>query len=465
MQAGMSLRLDWEKLLADQRPRSARRREEVAPPEPPVQPSLPAMEQEADARSEFERDYDRLVFSAPFRRLAGKTQVHPFAAIDHVHNRLTHSFEVASVGRSLAVAAARFLKQRGELPANRTAEDLSYIVQAACLAHDIGNPPFGHAGEYAIREWTRVNATRIFGADTAENVGEELRGVFIDWCTFEGNAQAFRMVTRNDNDTGVYFRLTYATLGALIKYPWDSRHPNAVTKAKYNIFSGDIPTFRHYAETTGLIRADGTVARHPLSFLSEAADDICYRIADFEDAVEMGILPEDEVRGIFAKIAGEEGRINGRNLPHLRSLALSALTKAAISTFIQNYDAIMAGERQEDLKSDFPEPIKVVLLEIKSRYEDIFGHKTKLATEIGAYNTLGRIIAFYADSVKSISTTGDFERLGYIHKRCLELAWGREYAKKNEKLSHAWWLTRVMDFLSGMTDAYAVRLSRQIEGA
>ncbi len=461
----MSTRLDWTKLLSDRRPRTASSRDAAEPAPAPTQPSLPALEPDADARTEFERDYDRLVFSAPFRRLAGKTQVHPFAAVDHVHNRLTHSFEVASVGRSLAIAAARFVKRRGELPDSRTAEDFSYIVQAACLAHDIGNPPFGHAGEYAIREWTRVNAAGIFGGDTRETIPSELLGLFTDWSRFEGNAQAFRMMTRGDNDTGVYFRLTHATLGAMVKYPWDSSDPRASSKSKYNVFSSELDLFDSLVESTGLRRADGTVARHPLSFLSEAADDICYRIADFEDAVEMGILPDAEVREIFARIAGEEGRVNGRNLPHLRSLALGALTKAAVSAFIQNYDAILAGERESDLKSDFPEPIKIALLDIKNRYEDIFGHKTKLATEIGAYNTLGRVITFYARAVSEMARVRDFEQLGYIYRRCLELAWGREYAKKNERQPYAWWLARVMDFVSGMTDSYALRISRQIEGA
>lgn len=459
----MSQRLDWNLLLSDRRPRLSARREADGVPAP-VQPSLPALEPDADARSEFERDYDRLVFSAPFRRLAGKTQVHPFAAVDHVHNRLTHSFEVASVGRSLAAAAARYVKRRGELPEGRSAADFSFIVQAACLAHDIGNPPFGHAGEYAIREWALAHAEGIFGAGSPSGIASELRGIHTDWTTFEGNAQAFRMVARGDNDTGVYFRLTYATLGALVKYPWHSGDPRAEELHKYNVFSSELDLFDGLVRATGLRRDDGVVARHPLSFLSEAADDICYRIADFEDAVEMGILPEEEVRDIFGRIAGEEGR-SGRNLPHLRSLALSALTKAAVDAFIADYDTIMTGARTRDLKSDFPRHIADALLEIKKRYEDIFIHRAKLATEIGAYNTLGRILGFYGRAVRELSETRDFSKLGYISRRCLEMAWGRDYARLNESRPYAWWLARVMDFVSGMTDGYALRISRQIEGA
>jgi dGTPase len=444
-------RLDWKNLLSDERPPRPGKPEET-----PAKTTAP----ETVARSEFERDYDRLVFSAPFRRLAGKTQVHPFAAVDHVHNRLTHSFEVASVGRSLARAAACIVARRNELPAARSAEDFSFIVQAACLAHDIGNPPFGHAGEYAIREWTRTHSASVFGCGT-DQVDPDLRGVITDWTTFEGNAQAFRMVSRSDNDTEVYFRLTYATLGALIKYPWDSGDPLVASKSKYNVFSSEKAIFDAFADVTGLRRTDGSVARHPLSYLSEAADDICYRIADFEDAVEMGILPEKEVLRIFSQIANEQGR----NLPHLRSLALSALTRAAVQVFDADYDVIMAGTRATDLKSDFPVHIGDALKEIKQLYEDIFGHRVKLATEIGAYNTLGRILGFYASAVREMADTQDFEKLGYISRRSLELAWSRDFAKKNEKQPYSWWAARVMDFVSGMTDAYAIRISRQIEGA
>ena len=197
--------MTWDRLLSDMR----------CPREAGEKPS----EAEKEAfRSPFEADYDRIVFSTPFRRLARKTQVHPLALNDQVHTRLTHSIEVASVGRSLAGRLARFLVQRKEMPAGVSEQDLFWIVQAACLVHDIGNPPFGHAGEYAIREWVKTHPREVFG-EKLEAVNADVRR---DWELFDGNAQGFRIAARADNPQPAYLRLTFATLGAMVKYPWDS---------------------------------------------------------------------------------------------------------------------------------------------------------------------------------------------------------------------------------------------------
>ncbi len=319
-----TLRMNWEKLLSDERP-----------PRPPVgQKQIDIVfPQEIDdfCRSEFQRDYDRVIFSAPFRRLAGKTQVHPFAEMDQVHNRLTHSLEVASVGRSLGYAVGRFISEKGEMPAKRDLSDIIYIVQAACLAHDIGNPPFGHAGEDAIRAWVKSNAATLFGNEMATN----LHGIACDWMNFEGNAQGFRMVSRSDNRDQLYFRFTYASLGTMLKYPWTAKDPRAQAKGKLGAFSSEESIFRRVTESLGLRKADGSVIRHPLSFLSEAADDICYRIGDFEDAVHMHILPECEVRMIFSKIAGGD---SGKPLSAMRALAINSLTHAAFYWRAQGWE-------------------------------------------------------------------------------------------------------------------------------
>src|SRR5688500_1502394 len=186
----MSFHLDWNRLLSDKR-------------HSPNAAVAPTGSLEAGTRTAFERDYDRIIFSAPFRTLARKTQVHPFAELDHIHNRLTHTLWVASVGRSLAYAAGRLLVKRSEMPKDRTPEDINCIVQSACLAHDIGNPPFGHAGEYAIREWTKAHSLELFGDEMAGR----LHGIARDWLFFEGNAQSFRTVARADNRDQSYFRL------------------------------------------------------------------------------------------------------------------------------------------------------------------------------------------------------------------------------------------------------------------
>lgn len=446
----MSFRLNWEQLLSEKR---------QPLPENVSRPATNAQSASQARRTPFEKDFDRVIFSAPFRRLARKTQVHPLARVDHIHNRLTHSLEVASVGRSLAYAAGRLIVSRGEMPGGRTIEDLNCIVQAACLAHDIGNPPFGHAGEYAIREWMNAEGHLLFGTDIAQC----LNGVTRDWLHFEGNAQSFRLVSRADNREQSYFRFTYASLGALVKYPWDSSDQRVEKFHKLNVFSTEAEIYKDVVSELGLKRPDYTAARHPLSYLSEAADDICYRICDFEDAVELKILPEGEVREIFLKIIN---RTEDLPLPGLRAAAISTLVENAIVAFENNYDQIMSAERPDnkDLKSDFPAHMQEGLQLMKERYQLIFGDRTKVATELGAYNTLGRILAVYARCVKKLTSHANYEKLSFIDKRCLELAWGEKYVQANQDKALSWWLSRAMDFVTGMTDNYAIQVSKEIAG-
>ncbi len=441
----MKFSLNWEDLLSDQRHTLG------APP------SRTTTSANQDARTPFERDYDRVIFSAPFRRLARKTQVHPFAEMDHIHNRLTHTLEVASVGRSLGYALGRFIEGRKELPLGRTVEDIVCIVQSACLAHDIGNPPFGHAGEFAIREWVKANKSTLFGADAPES------GLLRDWSSFEGNAQSFRMVARADNREQIYIRFTYASLGAMIKYPWSSGDPRAEATLKYSVFSSEDSIFSDIIEALGLRTPAGEAVRHPLSFLSEAADDISYQIGDFEDAVQMRILSEKEVRDIFDRIIGQR---DDRPLPALRAKAIGCLVRAAIAAIEKNYHAIMSGERRWDhsLKSDFPPHVQNALHDIKERYPHIFSHRPKVAAELGAYQSLGRVLGAYASVVRALSQCRRYDQLSFIQKRHIELAWPERYAREHEDKSYEWWLGRVMDFVAGMTDNYATQVAREIGG-
>jgi len=444
----MTFRLGWENLLSEKRHSPATL--------PPASGDKSAPRSQ-DTRTPFERDYDRVIFSAPFRRLARKTQVHPFAEMDHIHNRLTHTLEVASVGRSLGYALGRFLSERKELPPTRTVEDIACIVQAACLAHDIGNPPFGHAGEFAIREW--VKESKLFG----DPIPVSLQGFAGDWMSFEGNAQSFRMVARADNREQIYIRFTYASLGAMIKYPWGSADPRAVVTKKFNYFSSEESIFHELMDTLGLRRPDGEFARHPLSFLAEAADDICYQIGDFEDAVQMRILPEKEVRDIFARIIGQADE---RPLPALRAKAIGCLVRAAQASMEKNYDAIICGEwlSEQALKDDFPAHMQGALRDIKERYPHIFSHRPKVAAELGALTILGKILGAYTSVVQSLSERRDYDQLGFTQKRHIELAWPEGYARDNQEQSYEWWLGRVMDFVAGMTDNYATQVAREIGG-
>jgi hypothetical protein len=229
----MAFRLDWQQLLSDERHSGGA---------PPSSSSENRASVTHDARTPFERDYDRIIFSAPFRRLARKTQVHTFAEMDQIHNRLTHTLEVASVGRSLGYALGRVLKDRKELPENRSIQDIVQIVQSACLAHDIGNPPFGHAGEFAIREWVKENKVKLFG----DGIAARSQAIEQDWMSFEGNAQGFRMVARYRQYRWPYFTTSIPAepgmSGGFVFLPVDGTPVAACGVVSADSFSGEACT-------------------------------------------------------------------------------------------------------------------------------------------------------------------------------------------------------------------------------
>lgn len=404
-------------------------------------------------RTEFEADYDRVVFSGPFRRLAKKTQVHPLAPNDHIHNRLIHSIEVGSVGRSLGKKLQLFLQAKGDT--QEACKDLPTIVQVGCLVHDIGNPPFGHAGEFAIRDWLSEHEKDVFNDDFSASAETKS-----DLLKFEGNAQGFRLASRRDNKSG-YMRLTYASLAAMIKYPWLSCDDRA--EKKFNIFSSEKFIFETMALEMGLKLSGGRIARHPLSFLTEAADDICYRILDMEDAVSMHIFPEEPIRQLFLKVArAEEGSSIG--IAEARGRAIGLLIDNAWNTFENDYENIMTGDRENDLKADFSRDFQVEFDEIDQRYTEIFSHRSKLGYEIGAYKIVGRIIKSLVLAVQALCESHNYKKLKFISQRCFTLAWGEEYVVKNQNQEYEWWLRQVFDYISGLTDNYAIQISNEIEG-
>ena len=244
-------------------------------------------------RSEFESDIGRVTFSSAFRRLGRKTQVHPMAPNDHVHTRLTHSMEVAYVGRALGKELGTRIKR--DLPKGVVPEDLGNIVRAACLAHDLGNPPFGHGGEEGMIHWFETKGPSIF-KDLSNDHKRDL-------ISFEGNAQGFRIVSQTENHLfqgGLH--LTYATLGAFHKYPWTSRKG----QKKFGAFISEEEILNRVGEKLGLVpTGKSSWCRHPLAHLVEAADDICYSIIDLEDAVELKLLPFDKVAEFFLEAFDE----------------------------------------------------------------------------------------------------------------------------------------------------------------
>ena len=435
----------WDRLLSEKRVRLATDGSvELTGPHRP------------DTRSPYEVDYERVVFASPFRRLARKTQVHPFSEVDHVHNRLTHSIEVSSVGYTLAREVGAFLAARGDLPPERTGH-VCWTVQAAGLAHDIGNPPYGHSGEAAIQAW-------------AEKLSAELGDdpVWHDFRFFDGNAQTFRMMSRPDLRDTSFFRLTAATLGALVKYPrLASEFPDGYSGSrKMAAFTSEEAIFRAVWSELGLVRADGTFMRHPLSYLSEAADDICYRIADFEDAVLMGLLPYEEVAAIFLKVLPQDQQAINRGQPiqRLRALAIHYLIRAFGAQFKARYDEIMDGSFAGDLRGCLAGPEAEALDDIQERYEVLFSNHRKVIAEIGSYSQFNFILTHYLRFLQKVTKERcpAFDELPTIVRHLVQLAWDRAYYEAHQHEPLAWWAHAVLDFVVGMTDDYINTLAHRL---
>jgi dGTPase len=409
-------------------------------------------------RSHFHKDHDRIVFSGAFRKLGGKTQVHPLAKYDHIHNRLIHSMEVGSVGRSLGIRVAEEI--RADLPAGIVADDLGVIVQAACLAHDIGNPPFGHAGEYAIQDWFKRNDTQIFLAGLTDKQKLDLQ-------MFEGNAQGFRTLAQTEyhlNNGGL--RLTYPTLGASLKYPWNAEQ--AGKKGKFSCFQSEYRILQELANKVGLIqKSDGRFARHPLSYLMEVADDICYALIDLEDAVELSILEFDEVEEIFLDIQGTKmldldntGNISpARQLSALRSQTIGRIIDAVVEAFVKNRETILAGEFEGDLIAACPDGVRNGIYRAKSlAVTKVFMDVQKTETEIGAYTVLSTLLATFIEAGFELHQKRSLKELSYRTKRVFDLMGGEA---PGEHIGQYEIYQRLVDFIAGMTDNYASYLSRQ----
>ncbi len=412
-------------------------------------------------RSHFHKDHDRIIFSSAFRRLGRKTQVHPLALNDHIHTRLTHSIEVGSIGRTLGIRVGELISEK--LPSWVSPHDLGMIVQSACLAHDIGNPPFGHAGEYAIRDWFK----RAEGEQLLISLSEQQK---CDIQTFEGNAQGFRVVTTIENHLYAGgLRLTYPTLGTLIKYPWLSS--GATAKGKFSCYLTELEFMKKLADELGLISlGENRWCRHPLTYLMEAADDICYAILDLEDAMELNILSFERIRPIMQKLCGDlefddsvfhSQASSRRKLSALRGKAMENMVESVISVFIENYALIMKGEYQGELLLDGNPQVAQGLAEAKTiARQEVFPDTRKTELEVGAYSSLGVLLGSFCQAVFEQHQKGA-ARLSYRSEKILSLM-GIHAPDPEWDLYHAY--MRVLDFISGMTDNYAAYLSRQIGG-
>lgn len=414
------------------------------------------------ARSPFIQDYDRILFSNAFRMLARKTQVHPFSSNDHVHHRQMHSLEVASVGRSLGIMVGYFLKNRKDLPKNYTPEHLGQIVQAACLAHDIGNPPFGHGGESALQDWFKnpVNNTNYLSDLTEEQQ--------LDFKTFDGNAQGFRVLTSLENykDNGG-LRLTFPTLAAMVKYPRSSANAKKLNSLKFNFYQSERHIFDTVFSCLGLKTAQN-YNRHPLSYLTEAADDICYRIIDIEDALELNIISFDTLISITTPIWNKLG-INQKRLDNMpstrrkagliRARIINHMIDASFKAFQTSYENIMNDQKIHALLDFIDIDTANYMSNARQLFFDIIlKNHSKIAIEIGSYTLYKRILDTFIPTCHQFITQ---KSLSFRDEQVLTLM-GENAPTHKDDLYTAY--LRVIDFITGLTDSHATFLSRQLAG-
>lgn len=407
-------------------------------------------------RSGFHVDYDRLVFSNAFRRLGRKTQVHPLAKNDHTHNRLTHSVEVGSVGRSLGNRVAGMLSMAKKLPENLDVNDFGLVVQVACLAHDLGNPPFGHTGEDVLRAWFRQpeHACFLEGLRACEKN---------DVQTYEGNAHSLRQVANLEmyyNRGGM--RLSAASVGALLKYPWTSSH--CLGNKKFNIYQTELPFIRCVAEELGLPEKEKDEwARHPLSYLMEAADDICYALMDLEDAIDLELLDFSEVERVMNGLVDSELTWHVQNkrerIAMMRGLSIGRAVEEMAQTFVQHQHDLLNGEfKGKDLLSVCGENVRTTLVEAKNLASDrVYRHRSKLIHELAAFPCLGSILDLLIPAVFAQCGEQNLTVQQELALELLEIPIGRG---DNLYLSYM----KVLDFIGGMTDNYAAKMARELSG-
>ena len=413
-------------------------------------------------RTDFRRDYDRLVFSSPFRRLQNKTQVFPLPGSIFVHNRLTHSIEVACVGKSMADEIAIVLGERyADQPWHSLFQHIGDIVAAACLAHDLGNPPFGHSGEKAIATFF------------SEGDGRHLRNKLSDkeWSdliNFEGNANAFRLLThsfKGRRDGG--FAMTYSTLASIVKYPFES---SLATKGKFGFFTSETEDFVKVAEELGMLRLpepEGKIryARHPLVYIVEAADDICYEIMDIEDAHKLKILGTGEVIKLLLSYFSDDERPHmqevmdrvddpNEKIAYLRSCVIGVLVKRCAEMFIANEDKILSGTFEGSLLGN----LHSIEGDAYRRCNDLSWDKIYRASDVVDIELAGnRIITFLLEKLIGAVVNPELN-----YSRLLLSKVPRQYDVEAPTLFGK--IQAVLDHVSAMTDVYALDLFRNLNG-
>lgn len=417
-----------------------------------------------DARSEFKRDYDRLIFSAPFRRMQNKTQVFPLPGSVFVHNRLTHSLEVASVGMSLGNDVARMIKQRRPELADTVFEEIGTIVSTACLAHDMGNPPFGHSGEKAIQAFFIDGPGRAL----QQQVGE---GLWSDLTHFEGNANAFRLLTHRFNGRRAGgFVMTYTTLASIVKYPHESRA--AGKHGKFGFFQSEKADFQRIAQHLGLVQLSASseplrYTRHPLVYLVEAADDICYEIMDIEDSHKLRIISFEETQQlllsffdegtkahILQRIVDEGISDDNEKVVYMRARVIGKLEADCARVFVENEDDILAGRFTGSLIDHVPMDVSMAYEACRQlSYAKIYNSKPVLDVELSGYKIMETLMSTLIEAALSP---------GKYHSEQLRKRFSSQYDIQSDDLETR--IMAVVDYISGMTDLFALDIYQKING-
>jgi dGTPase len=446
--------LDWNKLLSDKR--------------------LGIEDEDSSYqnvfRSQFQRDYDRIIFSSPFRRLQNKTQVFPLPGSIFVHNRLTHSLEVASVGRSLGTIVANKLRQEKVVEKEAFLDEIGSIVSAACLAHDLGNPPFGHSGEQAISNYFQKE-----GAELVKNIISPQE--YSDLTNFEGNANTLRLLTNQfEGRRKGGFALTYSTLATIIKYPCNSTsiaQKNSPYE-KYGVFNSEKNVFSKIANELGLLNQsignNQIYCRHPLVFLIEAADDICYQVVDLEDAHKLNIISTQQTKDLMLAFFDEQtdkkhlasihktlSQLTDENeqITILRSRVINKLIECCIEIFWEHYSDIMNGKMHKGLMYFLSGCQKKALEDIKTvAFQKIYSSREVIEIQVAGHKILGELLHEF---ISAILLDDSLYAKQLLKLRPPQLSPNKEDTAFTKIMS-------IVDFVSGMTDIYSLELYRKIKG-
>ncbi len=428
-----------------------------------------------DTRTEYQRDFDRIIFSSAFRRLQNKTQVFPLPGSVFVHNRLTHSLEVASVGRSLGSLAGEFIVRQFKDELTKEARqfyrhNLYNVISSACLCHDIGNPAFGHSGEDAIASYFERNENKL---KTRFNEKE-----WTDLIHFEGNANAIRILTQQQTGKSeASFGLTFATLVSIAKYPCESvaRDKKILHRKKFGFFQSEKENFEKIASETQMTLESNTpliYKRHPFVWLVEAADDICYNIIDLEDSHRLGIIDHDKCGNLLVDLIAsfdakgignvrlrlEEITDKNEKISYLRAKSIGQLIQASAKAYEEQFDTILEGKLEKsllDCVKDTNENSAKVLKEIEEfSIEFIYNHHSVVEIENAGYNVMYELLSHFAEPVLKSGRSKSEEKAVKLIPSQFLYEEGTDYQK----------ILGVLDFVSGMTDNYATELYRRIKG-